>query len=67
MAFLSNSATISANDEDSIVTAPLTGYADKNFVRVGEKISFKISSAGLLSPLMRPGPGVHAERVCRKL
>ena len=28
------------------MTASLTGYADKVSVRVGEKISFKISSAG---------------------
>ncbi len=28
------------------MTAPLTGYADKISVRVGEKITFKVSSAG---------------------
>ena len=28
------------------MTAPLTGYADKISVRVGEKIAFKVSSAG---------------------
>src|SRR5215470_9380123 len=31
------------------VTAPLIGYADRVSVRAGEKISFKVSSAG-------PGP-----------
>ena len=31
------------------MTAPLTGYADRISVRAGEKIAFKVSSAG-------PGP-----------
>ena len=42
-------STISSTQGETNVTAPLTGYADRISVRAGEKIAFKISSAG-------PGP-----------
>src|SRR5262252_4844529 len=42
-------ATISSDEGEKEVTAPLTGYADRISVRAGEKISFKVSSVG-------PGP-----------
>ena len=42
-------ATISSALGETNVTAPLTGYADRISVRAGEKIAFKVSSAG-------PGP-----------
>ena len=53
------------------MTAPLTGYADRISVRAGEKISFKVSSAGpgpynaMLVRIVRgdPNPGGPAQKL----